>query len=166
MDFAAYCCAVAIQDGFDTIFVHSVAFQKFLMLGARMASTAFGASLQIFNSQSRVLTKYDLKAHLDDKPTRQWIAFYTALIIYFDDLMETDASMVKDFQSRFLAGKPQREPLMNQFAKFLNRAWDHFPPTCANLIVSSALDFVTSLIIDADHPDMQVGHLLSLWSNI
>lgn len=67
--------------------------------------------------------------------------------------------MVQDFQRRFLAGKAQREPLMDQFAKFLNRAWDHFPSTSANLIVSSALEFVTSLIIDADHPSMEVRHI-------
>lgn len=41
-NFATYCCEIAVKDGFDIDFIHSVAFQRFLQLGARMASTGFG----------------------------------------------------------------------------------------------------------------------------
>lgn len=76
--------------------------------------------------------------------------------IYFDDLTRTDTSSVWGFHARFISGQPQMHPVLDSLAMLLRDAWNHFPPSCANLVVSSTLDFITSLIIDHDQQKMLV----------
>ena len=80
----------------------------------------------------------------------------THSLIYFDDLTRTDTSSVREFQARFISGQPQMHPLLDFYAVLLRSAWKHFLPSCANLVVSTSLDFVTGLIIDYDQQDKQV----------
>ena len=82
-------------------------------------------------------------------------------LIYFDDLTRTDASSIRDFHRRFTSGQPQLHPLLDSYGALLRKAWIHFLPTCANLVVSSSLDFITGLIIDHDQQNMQVCVLSS-----
>lgn len=98
-----------------------------------------------------------IPGHLQDRATQQWICIYTAFIIYFDDILEEDASMMREFQQRFLAGTPQEHALLDQYAVFVRKAWIHFHPACANLVVTSILDFVTGLLIDAEYPSIKVS---------
>ena len=51
-------------------------------------------------------------------------------------------------------------PLLDLFGDILRSSYDHFLPSCANLVVSSSLDFVTGLVVDHDLQNMQV-HCLS-----
>ncbi|KAF8955784.1 hypothetical protein BDZ97DRAFT_1604838, partial [Flammula alnicola] len=95
-------------------------------------------------------------AHLENNSTRQYICLYTTCLIYFDDLTRRDASPVREFQANFLCGRPQMHPLLDSFAAWLRKAWEHFLPACANLVVSSSLDFVTGLILDHDQQEMAV----------
>lgn len=48
------------------------------------------------------------------------------------------------FQSRFTAGQPQPAPLLARFAEVLRRTYAHWDPVVANLIVLSALAFVSA----------------------
>lgn len=97
-----------------------------------------------------------ISGHLKNRATQQWICIYTAFIIYFDDILEKDASMVREFHKRFMTGRLQEHALLDQYAAFLRKAWIHFHPTCANLIVTSILDFITGLLIDAENPSIKV----------
>ncbi|KZP17002.1 terpenoid synthase [Athelia psychrophila] len=97
-----------------------------------------------------------ISGHLKNPATQKWICLYTAFIIYFDDILEKDASMVREFQQRFLAGRPQENALLDQYAVFVRKAWIHFHPACANLVVTSILDFITGLLIDAENPSIEV----------
>ncbi|KZP17005.1 terpenoid synthase [Athelia psychrophila] len=97
-----------------------------------------------------------VSGHLKNPATQKWICLYTAFIIYFDDTLEKDASMVREFQQRFLAGRPQENALLDQYAVFVRKAWIHFHPACANLVVTSILDFITGLLIDAENPSIEV----------
>jgi len=77
-------------------------------------------------------------------------------LIYFDDLTKTDVSSVRQFHARFISGQPQMHPLLDSYASLLQHAWNHFLPGCANLVISSSLDFVTGLIVDHDQQNMLV----------
>ncbi|KAF7976775.1 hypothetical protein HWV62_5784 [Athelia sp. TMB] len=134
-DLAESISAVAIADGFEEEFVRHSKFNQYLRLGT-LANAAYG--------------------HLKDRSTRQWICLYTAFIIYFDDILEKDASLVQEFQQNFLAGKPQGNAFLDLYATFLRKAWLHFHPTCANLIVTSMFDFLTGLLIDTQCSHMAV----------
>ena len=75
-------------------------------------------------------------------------------LIYFDDFTKTDTSSVREFHARFVSNRPQMHPLLDYYAELLRDAWNHFLPSCADLVVSSSLDFVTGLIVDYDHQKM------------
>ena len=77
-------------------------------------------------------------------------------LIYFDDLTKTDSSSVQEFHACFFSSQPQMHPLLDIYAELLRDARNHFLPSCANLVVSSSLDFVTGLIIDYDLQKMPV----------
>lgn len=77
-------------------------------------------------------------------------------LIYFDDLSKTDTSSIREFHARFISSQSQMHPLLDYYAELLRNARKHFLPSCANLIVSSSLDFVTGLIVDYDLQKMPV----------
>ena len=77
-------------------------------------------------------------------------------LIYFDDFTKTNTSSVREFHARFVSNRPQLHPVLDYYAELLRNAWNHFSPSCANLVVSSSLDFVTGLILEYDHQKMPV----------
>lgn len=84
------------------------------------------------------------------------VNYLLSSLIFFDDLTRTDASAVQEFHSRFACGRLQLHPLLDLFAGLLRSSSDHFLLPCANLVVSSSLDFINGLIVDHDLQDMQV----------
>ncbi|KZP16977.1 terpenoid synthase [Athelia psychrophila] len=147
------CGDIAIADGFEEDFIRSSQFQTYLRLGT-VANAVFGTFIVVYLTRSSECV--GLSAHLKDYSTQQWICLFSAFTIYFDDILEKDASMVREFQQRFLAGRPQEYPLLDQFAAFVRKVWIHFHPTCANLIVTSILDWITGFLIEADYSRMEV----------
>ena len=53
-----------------------------------------------------------------------------------------------------LPRQAQMHPLLDYYAELLRNAWNDFSPSCADLVVSTSLDFVTGLIVDYDHQKM------------
>ncbi|KZP29869.1 terpenoid synthase [Athelia psychrophila] len=136
-EFAQSCCEVALRDDFLPGIVESPDFQLALHGAVAIATTTF--------------------AHLENISTRQYICLYTTCLIYFDDLTKTDASSVREFHTRFVSGRSQMHPLLDSYATLLRKAWEHFLPPCANLVVSSSLDFINGLIVDHDQQQMTVN---------
>ena len=54
------------------------------------------------------------------------------------------------FEQRFLSGKPQLDPILDAFVGVLLRMWDFYDPLCANSIVVSTFEYVTSTCIEPD----------------
>ncbi|KAF8550949.1 terpenoid synthase [Imleria badia] len=136
-DFAQGCCKLAIERGCPVDMAQSREFQLALHGAVAIATMTYG--------------------HLENASTRQYVCIYTICLIFFDDLTRTDASIVREFHPRFASGRAQMHPLLDLFADTLRRSYDHFLPTCANLVVSSSLDFVTGLIVDHDLQNVQVN---------
>lgn len=152
-EFAQGCCKLAIERGCPVDIAQSHEFQLALHGAVAIATMTYG--------------------HLENVTTRQYVCIYTiwqvltsiifpgtnrphSSLIFFDDLTRTDASMVREFHPRFASGRAQMHPLLDLFADTLRRSYDHFLPTCANLVVSSSLDFVTGLIVDHDLQNARV----------
>ena len=152
-DFAQGCTNLAIERGIPLDIAQSREFQLALHGAVSIATTTY--------------------AHLENASTRQFISLYTtwsvlvllgfpgvnyllSSLIFFDDLTRTDPSTVREFHPRFICGRPQMHPLLDLFAGLLRSSYDHFLPTCANLVVSSSLDFISGLIADHDLQHMQV----------
>lgn len=130
--FAKSCCEDAAANyGFFQEDIDTPEFQLALHGAVAIAVTTFG--------------------HLKNKATQRWIALYTTCLIFFDDLTVTDPSAARDFNMLFVNGQPQRHRLLDGYAQLLKVSRDHFNPSCANLVVSSSLDFITGLVLDYDH---------------
>ena len=156
LEFSQSCCEVALRSHVKPEIVQSQEFQLALQGAVAIATTTY--------------------AHLENVSTRQWICLYTTWweilceslgtdnlkwfsfhsLIYFDDLSKTEASSVREFHARFVSSRPQMHPLLDYYAELLRNAGNHFLPSCANLVVSSSLDFVTGLMIDYDLQKMPV----------
>jgi hypothetical protein len=156
--FAQACSKLAIERGCPVDIAQSREFQLALHGAVAIATTTY--------------------AHLENVSTRQFICLYTtwsalaplvfpganylpSSLIYFDDLTRTDASMAREFHTRFACAKPQMHPLLDLFGDILRNSYDHFLPSCANLVVSSSLDFITGLVVDHDLQTMQVHFFVS-----
>jgi hypothetical protein len=89
------------------------------------------------------------------------VNYLPSSLMFFDDLTRTDASMVREFHTRFACAKPQMHPLLDLLADILRDSYNHFLPSCANLVLSSSLDFLTGLVVDHDLQNMQVHFFVS-----
>lgn len=155
-EFEDYCIETAIQYGFSPEFVRSKDFKVALHVGVDIAVATYGE----FRFRHRRLDYFILFmymiGHLDCKVTQQWICFYTATLTYLDDILEHDADMIKDFVQLFITGMPQKHAILDNLADHIRRAYIIFDYTRASLIVSSTLDYLTTLIMDVDQKDMEV----------
>ncbi|KAG6844325.1 hypothetical protein H0H87_007731 [Tephrocybe sp. NHM501043] len=82
---------------------------------------------------------------LEEKKT---IALFNLYIIYIDDAVLKDARPCTLFQSRFVQGLPQLDPVLDAFADVLHTLSETYPPLQANLILSSAFEFVSASCIE------------------
>ena len=52
------------------------------------------------------------------------------------------------FQQRFVASEPQLDPILDHFADHLRQIWVYYPPFTANIMVNSALDFISGCLFE------------------
>lgn len=64
-------------------------------------------------------------------------------MVYLDGLVSTDAESLLAFQERFLRRQPQLDPVLDALSDVFIQLYDIFQPYCANLILSSSLEFLT-----------------------
>ncbi|KAG7087169.1 hypothetical protein E1B28_013149 [Marasmius oreades] len=98
----------------------------YLYVGASIASTAY--------------------SHLPED-NRVHVAIYTTLVSALDD---NSHKRMEGFNHRFVKGLPQDDPILDALAKHLLDAHEYYGQIQCNLIVTSTLDFVTSLMMDID----------------
>lgn len=73
-----------------------------------------------------------------------FVALYTAFTFYSDDHCATDPEPVGQFAQRFAMGEPQLDPVLDQFAAHIKKAYDLWPLIGANAIISGTLDSMTA----------------------
>jgi hypothetical protein len=95
-------------------------------------------------------------AHLPDQSTRIWIALFTACAIYVDDKFLKAPQLIYEFHKRFICGTPQGDPALDAFASLLRDTYTHYDHVAANFILTSTLNGITGVVLDADTKDMQV----------
>lgn len=94
--------------------------------------------------------------YLKNEPTRVFIGVLTALLGYVDDNYRTLADGLQDFVHLFLRQQPQRYPVLDQVATMLREISDHWGPVVSNMILTSLLDYLTSMVVDNAIEDMEV----------
>ncbi|KAF8586479.1 terpenoid synthase [Ramaria rubella] len=68
--------------------------------------------------------------------------------LYVDDRAARDITHISVFEQRFVCGQQQLDPVLNALADVLRKMWKQYEPLCANLIVGSTCDLLTSQCIE------------------
>ncbi|KAJ8698754.1 hypothetical protein PTI98_005426 [Pleurotus ostreatus] len=86
--------------------------------------------------------------HLESLPAKLFIALYTSLAVYAEDVYTDQPDLVNTFNANFVTRQPQRTAILQALDKLLGETSRHFDAVQANLITSSTLNFMTSIAIE------------------
>ncbi|KAG1804669.1 isoprenoid synthase domain-containing protein [Suillus subaureus] len=132
------CCQEAINRGFP-MSDGDYSIRPYMHIGVAMSTIAYG--------------------HLTDCTTKMWICLFTAVGICIDDTLNRGQKMddVYRFNERFSNCQAQGDPVLNAWDVLLREAPRHYSPLVSNLIITSALDFVSGLLLEYETKDMGVS---------
>ncbi|KAL5495979.1 hypothetical protein ACEPAH_3211 [Sanghuangporus vaninii] len=89
-------------------------------------------------------------AHLRDESVRIYIALYTGFMTYLDDVFVSYIDAIREFVPRFVARQPQQRKELDDFAALLLEMPRFHNAVACNIILTSTLDYVSSLLIQYD----------------
>ncbi|KAL5496019.1 hypothetical protein ACEPAH_3112 [Sanghuangporus vaninii] len=89
-------------------------------------------------------------SHLPDESARIYIALYISFTAYLDDLFISHIDAIREFVSRFVARQPQQLKVLDDFAALLLEIPRIYNAVACNIILTSTLDYVSSLLIQCD----------------
>ncbi|KAG1824355.1 terpenoid synthase [Suillus subaureus] len=97
--------------------------------------------------------------HLPDRATKIWICLFTVVATCIDDMMirAEDLEYVYRFNERFTNCQPQEHPVLNTLDGLLREVPCHYSAPVSNLIVTSALNFMSSILLDNETQDMLIS---------
>jgi hypothetical protein len=140
-DFHNSCCDVARSKGYP---VDSPTLKPFIPGGVLMATTTY--------------------SHLQNKSTQILIALYSAFLIYIDDVYQHDVEGVNCFIERFILCQAQDDPVLDALTSLLREFHQHFGRVASNIMITSTLNFMTSLLLDHETQGMPVRRGLKIQS--
>lgn len=86
--------------------------------------------------------------HLESLPAKLFIALYTSLAVYIEDVYTDQPDLVNAFNHNFVTRQPQQTAVLRAMDKLLGEIPRYFDVVQANLITSSTLNFMTSIAIE------------------
>ena len=89
-------------------------------------------------------------SHLRDEDVQIYIALYTSFLTYLDDVVLSHIDAVREFVPRFVARQPQQLKALDDLAALLLEMPRFHNAVSCNIILTSTLDFVSSLLIQYD----------------
>ncbi|KAG1835184.1 isoprenoid synthase domain-containing protein [Suillus variegatus] len=128
------CCQEATKRGYSMD-----AILPYMSIGVALTSNAYG--------------------HLPDRSTKMWICLFTVICTTMDDKMTSGKYLVHvyRFNERFANCLPHEHPVMHALDGLIREVACHYSAPMSNLIVTSALDYVSSLLLDHETKDMRIS---------
>ncbi|TFY58010.1 hypothetical protein EVG20_g8319 [Dentipellis fragilis] len=83
--------------------------------------------------------------HLPDKQTQEYVALITSLFIYAEDMFKDNNDAILAFNSLFIRRQPQKHRMLDHLADILLDLPSYFPTPAVNIMISSALNFMTAI---------------------
>lgn len=107
----------------------------------------------------KIANYYTLGTHLNTKemPVRVCIASVITIMSFIDDLFADDPSPICDFNYRLVHGTPQEHPALMVFSRLLDELPKFWDPVMADMMRSSAMSFITSIMIEYRMKSAKVG---------
>ncbi|TFK66623.1 terpenoid synthase [Pluteus cervinus] len=96
--------------------------------------------------------------HLPHQSTKAFIALYTALLIYVDDIFQYNIEDIKRFNERFVRREPQGDALLDYLAQLFMEFEEHFDPFASKIMLTASMDFMTAQILEYTMEEMQLSH--------
>ena len=98
----------------------------------------------------KIANYYTLGTHLNTKemPVRVCIASVITIMSFIDDLFADDPGPICDFNYRLVHGTPQEHPALTVFSRLLDELPKFWDPVMADMMRSSAMSFITSIMIE------------------
>ncbi len=104
------------------------AFRPFISIGATMAYTSYG--------------------HLESLPATLYIALHATLVTHIEDVYSDQPDLVNAFNHSFVMRLPQQTAVLQKLDDLLAETSKHFHAIQANLILTSTMNFMTSIAIE------------------
>ena len=96
-------------------------------------------------------------AHLKSRSTQVFIAIYSAFGVWIDDTYALDVKGIDSFNERFVTGQKQANEGLDGFDRHLREINFHFHSIQANIILTSSLNYVTSVVLEFETQGMPVS---------
>ncbi len=87
---------------------------------------------------------------------QHYIALYTAIVLYLDDIGHKHLDAIKQFASRFTRGEKQLSPALDDLVQLMRQSHELFTDVGADAIVSGTFDAVTAMYIEYSTQDMVI----------
>ena len=86
-----------------------------------------------------------------------FIAVYSAFLAWLDDTYARDVVGLDSFNERFITGREQANEVLDGFDRLLREINLHYNGIQANLILTSSLNFITSIILEFETQGIPVS---------
>ncbi|EIW83041.1 terpenoid synthase [Coniophora puteana RWD-64-598 SS2] len=129
------CCAYAFSKGYSV--TPSSEVHRHIQIGSIMGQLAYG--------------------HLPDRAAQIYVAMFTAVLVWIDDVAQSDVERARSFCGCFINGRPQPDPGLELVAQTLHDAAKLYAPVQAAMIVNSALNFINGSVLEYDLRDMKLS---------
>lgn len=77
-----------------------------------------------------------------------YTALWTAYFVYAEDHCAKNVERVSLFSRRLLSGQKQDDPVLERFARHLEKMYDFFPVISCNFILSATCDFLSAVVME------------------
>ncbi|KAF9257260.1 terpenoid synthase, partial [Marasmius fiardii PR-910] len=84
------------------------------------------------------------------RPIQIHIAIFTALAVSLDDVFYSNHKVMEGFNERFVKGLVQNDPVLDALAKSMLETFKYYGHIQSNMLVTSVLDFMTSMMVDLE----------------
>jgi hypothetical protein len=103
---------------------------------------------------------FNAYTYLPDHATKMWICMITVLIACIDDMVDKAEDLVHlhSFYERFASNQSQGNPVLHAVDALLRDIVCHYSSPVSNMIVTSVLDFISSIMIDNETKGMQAWY--------
>ena len=100
--------------------------------------------------EKKTVTTISTLVHLPFPPaiTDRSKPSFVSILTYIDDVAPKNPEPYMDFQRRYVLGLPQLDPLLDSFAEAFRSVYELWDIPFANLMMTSALDFITATCVE------------------
>ncbi|KAA1475645.1 terpenoid synthase [Dentipellis sp. KUC8613] len=88
--------------------------------------------------------------HLPDQQTQEYLALLISFFVGAEDVFKNNNDAILAFNGLFIRRQPQKHPMLDHLADLLLDVPSQFPTAAVNMMITSALNFMTAVCLEND----------------